>query len=266
MSPITYSGASCSRATSRQRGSSPRLQVDAGVLHHDRVLGDGEGVLADRLAIPAGDTGEAVGDVLHLDVQRGGVEQVQAAARQHALPGAGSRLALDGRTADPFADATLKDLCHASARAPRRGPTQPGTQRSALAARGSARHSRSEIMALSRIVMRLARNPGTEFADGDDHRGYTLTVPLDGEGRLDEGAFNAAGDSCTVRRFAPADDIEQGMLKRDGESWTFTYGEDGDDEAVPHLSEHRLAVGEYVSVADEGGQLLAYKVTEVVPV
>ncbi len=33
-------------------------------------------------------------------------------------------------------------------------------------------------MALSRIIMRLARNPGTEFADGDDHRGYTLTAPL----------------------------------------------------------------------------------------
>ena len=33
-------------------------------------------------------------------------------------------------------------------------------------------------MELSRIVMRLARNPGTEFAGGDDHRGYALTAPL----------------------------------------------------------------------------------------
>jgi hypothetical protein len=32
-------------------------------------------------------------------------------------------------------------------------------------------------MSLSRIVMRLARNPGTEFAGGDDHRGYALTAP-----------------------------------------------------------------------------------------
>ena len=37
--------------------------------------------------------------------------------------------------------------------------------------------SRSNV-ALSRIVMRLARNPGTEFADGDDHRGYSLVAPL----------------------------------------------------------------------------------------
>ena len=32
-------------------------------------------------------------------------------------------------------------------------------------------------MTLSRIVMRLARNPGTEFAGGDDHRGYSLIAP-----------------------------------------------------------------------------------------
>ena len=41
-------------------------------------------------------------------------------------------------------------------------------------------------MTLSRIVMRLARNPGTEFAGGDDHRGYALTAPLTDDGHLDD--------------------------------------------------------------------------------
>jgi len=51
----------------------------------------------------------------------------------------------------------------------------------------AARHEETiEVMALSRIVMRLARNPGTEFADGDDHRGYTLTAPLTADGMFDE--------------------------------------------------------------------------------
>ncbi len=45
-------------------------------------------MLADGLAVPAGHAGQAVGDVLDLDVQRRGVEQVEPAARQHALPGA----------------------------------------------------------------------------------------------------------------------------------------------------------------------------------
>ena len=52
------------------------------------VLGDGEGVVADRLAVPARDAGEAVGDILDFDIARRGIEQVEAAARQHALPGA----------------------------------------------------------------------------------------------------------------------------------------------------------------------------------
>ena len=62
-------------------------------------------------------------------------------------------------------------------------------------------------MNLSRIVMRLARNPGTEFADGDDHRGYTLTAPLTDDGKIDEAGFRAAKTKAVVRRFAPADAV-----------------------------------------------------------
>jgi hypothetical protein len=64
--------------------------------------------------------------------------------------------------------------------------------------------------------MRLARNPGTEFADGDDHRGYTLTAPLTPDGMFDEAAYRDARDKCTVRRFMPDDDPQEGLLKRRG--------------------------------------------------
>ena len=123
-------------------------------------------------------------------------------------------------------------------------------------------------MTLSRIVMRLARNPGTEFADGDDHRGYTLCAPLTPDGMLDEGAWRQAKDKCTVRRFVPDDDPQEGRLARRGERWFFDYDEEdaADDELVFRLGQHRFAVGEYVSVTDEDGRLLTYKVTEVQPV
>ncbi|OYX34335.1 MAG: hypothetical protein B7Y99_05680 [Caulobacterales bacterium 32-69-10] len=118
---------------------------------------------------------------------------------------------------------------------------------------------------LSRVVMRLARNPGTEFADGDDHRGYTLTAPLTEDGYLDEAAFKAAKDQCTVRRFAPDEDPQEGKLARQGARWFFDYDDtdSADDEPLYRLGQHRFAVGEYVSVTDEGGRLLTYKVTEV---
>jgi hypothetical protein len=118
---------------------------------------------------------------------------------------------------------------------------------------------------MSRIIMRLARNPGTEFADGDDHRGYTLVAPLTADGRLDAAAYAKARGACVVRRFAPDEDPADGKLVHSGQRWYFDYDESraAGDEPVFRLGEHRFAVGEYVSVTDEDGRLLTYKVTEV---
>lgn len=122
-------------------------------------------------------------------------------------------------------------------------------------------------MPLSRIVMRLARNPGTEFAGGDDHRGYALTAPLTDEGLLDEAAYAKHREACTVRRFAPDEAAVDGRLARKGQRWFFDYdqGDAADDEPVHRLGQHRFAVGEYVTVSDEDGRPLTYKVVEVQP-
>src|SRR5271165_3963821 len=71
----------------------PAASVEAKVLARDdlgeqRMLGDREDMRAFGLAVPARDAGEPVGDVLDLDVERGGVEQIEPSPRQHALPGA----------------------------------------------------------------------------------------------------------------------------------------------------------------------------------
>ena len=120
---------------------------------------------------------------------------------------------------------------------------------------------------LFRIVMRLARNPGTEFSEGDDHRGYSLVAPLTGDGHIDAAAFAKAKTACVVRRFAPAEDPVDGRLAHRRSRWFFDY-EEGDadaDEPVFRLGAHRFTVGEYVSITDEDGRLLTYKVTEVAP-
>ncbi|MGH7016381.1 MAG: hypothetical protein ACRED8_04765 [Caulobacteraceae bacterium] len=122
-------------------------------------------------------------------------------------------------------------------------------------------------MSLSRITMRLARNPGTEFAGGDDHRGYTLTAPLTAEGRIDAAGYARAKDLCVVRRFAPDEDPVDGKLMRTGGRWFFDYEEGPmvEDEPLWRLGDHRFAIGEYVTVTDEDGRPLTYKVVEVVP-
>ena len=123
-------------------------------------------------------------------------------------------------------------------------------------------------MSLSRIIMRLARNPGTEFAGGDDHRGYALTAPLTEDGLLDAAAYAKSKDDCVVRRFAPDEAAADGRLNRRGERWFFDYDEDEeiDDEPVHRLGQHRFALGEYVTVTDEDGRPLTYKVMEVTAV
>jgi hypothetical protein len=124
--------------------------------------------------------------------------------------------------------------------------------------------SRTNV-ALSRIVMRLARNPGTEFADGDDHRGYSLVAPLTSDGHLDGAAYAKVKTACAVRRFAPDEAPSDGKLVHVGKSWYFDYDNavDTGEEPVFRLGQHRFAVGEYVSITDEDGRLLTYKVTDV---
>ena len=120
-------------------------------------------------------------------------------------------------------------------------------------------------MPLSRIIMRLARNPGTEFAEGDDHRGYVLTAPLDAHGHLDQGAYANAKAQCIVRRFAPDEEAVTGHLAHRGKHWFFDYdtAADADDEPIYRLGEHRFVVGEYVTITDETSRPLIYKVMEV---
>lgn len=123
-------------------------------------------------------------------------------------------------------------------------------------------------MTLSRITLRLARNPGTEFANGDDRHGYTLVAPLDARGLLDAAAWKTLHDTCTVRHVSP--DLSaprDGLLKRRGDNWYFDYeaGTSDDDEPVFKLGRHPFKVGEYVTVTDENDRPLTYAVREVVP-
>jgi hypothetical protein len=70
-----------------------------------------------------------------------------------------------------------------------------------------------------------------------------------------------------VRRFSPDEDPADGRLARKGSRWFFDYdeGDATDDEPLHRLGQHRFAVGEYVTVTDEDGRPLTYKVVEVQP-
>jgi hypothetical protein len=122
-------------------------------------------------------------------------------------------------------------------------------------------------MSMYQIVLRLARNPG--YPNGDDSQGYVLVAPLDASDQLDAAAWRENRETCTVIRFKPGEDRDaDGLLTHNGSHWFFHYDEveEGEDEPVFRLGEHRLAIGDYVTIHESNDASLTYRVTQRTPV
>lgn len=121
-------------------------------------------------------------------------------------------------------------------------------------------------MALTRVVLRLSRNPDAGFPGGDDDRGYVIKAPLDENGKFDAELWKQYKKQCTVDRFSPDEGEEaDGWLTHRGNKWFFHWDEadEGPDDRVYRLGEHTLRLGDYVTIHDEDDdEDLVYKVTE----
>jgi hypothetical protein len=118
---------------------------------------------------------------------------------------------------------------------------------------------------LMRIRVELARSH--EFPAGSSRHGYTFTLPLGEDGRLDREAYARTPEICTVHRFWEGEGDEVGQLLRGrGESWVFSYriGTD-DDEAIHRLPDHVFRPGEYISIREHDGRILPFRVDNVWP-
>ena len=127
---------------------------------------------------------------------------------------------------------------------------------------------REKNMSLTRVVMRLGRNPDAGFPDGDEHHGYVVVAPLDKDGMLDVELWRANKEKCTVDRFSPdATEAADGWLTHRGSRWFFRYDEDeeGPDEPVYRLGEHTMRIGDYLTIHEADGDDLTYKITETTP-
>mgnify|MGYP000005022117 FL=1 len=124
-------------------------------------------------------------------------------------------------------------------------------------------------MTLTRVVMRLGRNPKAGFPDGDEAHGYVVIAPLDKDGKLDIELWRANKAACTVDRFSPDPaDKADGWLSHRGSHWFFRYDEDdeGPDEPVFRLGDHTMRIGDYLTIHEADGDDLTYRVTEAVAV
>lgn len=112
---------------------------------------------------------------------------------------------------------------------------------------------------LTRIILRLARNPEAGFPNGDHRYGYVMTAPLAHDGHLDADAWKDHRKTCLVTRFSPdPDDSADGWLSHQGGRWRVHYDEagEGPDDEIDHLADHRLFVGDYVTIKRRGQELV----------
>jgi hypothetical protein len=122
---------------------------------------------------------------------------------------------------------------------------------------------------LHTILLRLARNPEAGFPNGDDARGYRLIAPLTKDGLLDVDEWRRLKERCTVDRLSPeANERADGWLSHRGSHWFFRYDEEeeGPDEPVFRLGEHKLVTGEYVTIHEADAASLVYRVAEATPI
>ena len=123
---------------------------------------------------------------------------------------------------------------------------------------------------LKSIRLQLARSK--QHPEGSQNHGYQFVAPLDAEGHIDPEAWKAHRDQCRVRRFWQGEEDQTGRLvhKPGGAEharWMFDYDPQrhDDDESGYRFGAHKFAPGEYVSIADERGELHTFRVTSVQP-
>ncbi|MEZ5956475.1 MAG: hypothetical protein R3C27_04600 [Hyphomonadaceae bacterium] len=117
---------------------------------------------------------------------------------------------------------------------------------------------------LTRVTLRLGRNPAAGYPDGSDDYGYVIHAPLDTNGKLDAALWRSMREQCSVRRFHPSETPADGWLRHRGDNWYFWYdeAEEGPEEPLYKLATHELRAGEYVTLREGDGDVLTFRVTE----
>ena len=117
---------------------------------------------------------------------------------------------------------------------------------------------------LTRVILRLGRNPTAGYPDGSDDYGYVIHAPLDSNGKLDAALWRDLRDQCSVRRFHPSEAPADGWLRHRGNNWYFWYDEadEGPEEPLSKIATHELRAGEYVTLREGDGDVLTFRVTE----
>ena len=120
---------------------------------------------------------------------------------------------------------------------------------------------------LQKVTLHAARSKA--FPSGSARHGYSFVAPLDADGRIDAEAWKTHRGECFVRRFWGDDPDMRGLLVHrpgghKGANWVFELGEDLDEEEPGfRFADHVFRPGEYVSLREQDGELMTFRVDSV---
>ena len=123
--------------------------------------------------------------------------------------------------------------------------------------------------ALRKITLNAARSK--EFPGGSIRHGYDFVAPLTDDGHIDVEAWKAHRGECFAHRFWAGDPSLRGLLVRKaggsgGATWAFEWvgaGVGGEEEEGFRFGDHVFKPGEYVSLREEDGDLMTFRVVSV---
>ncbi len=109
------------------------------------------------------------------------------------------------------------------------------------------------------IRLELART--ARFPEGSAAHAYVLRLPVDDNGMVETRPLRDATQQPVVRRFWPDEPDQTGVVIKQGRRWTFSYRPGAaDDEAIFHLEDHPVRVGDYLTITETDGQTLPFRV------
>jgi len=123
--------------------------------------------------------------------------------------------------------------------------------------------------ALKKITLNAARSKA--FPDGSIRHGYDFVAPLTADGHIDLNAWKSHRGECFAHRFWGDEPRQSGLLVHragghGGATWGFELGTGAkldEEEEGFRFGDHAFRAGEYVSIREEDGELLTFKVISV---
>jgi hypothetical protein len=122
--------------------------------------------------------------------------------------------------------------------------------------------------ALRKVTLNAARSK--EFPGGSIRHGYDFVAPLTADGHIDLEAWKEHRGECFAHRFWGDEPAMRGLIVHRaggarGSTWSFEWkgGTKDEEEEGFRFGDHAFKVGEYVSVREEDGELLTFRVVSV---